>query len=314
MSKFTLFAFALVAIALTFTAPKSEAATVTAFYDFEGDFNDHPGAGLFADDLVNKGGSLDASTPAGIGSTQSFKFDNFTQGGNFQRAETDAYTTDLTSTDTYTVMFWHRGDDNIQNNNNTRLATVRFLPGGGAAPVPAWQVEGYGLSGGNPDRLDMRLNDPVGGNLWFSADAVGALGPLGGVNDNGNGLDDEWHHIAFVFDSTGAAAGSLTYVDGLLVGTSNEAASTGNPIGNLGGELILGGHNGRNRSATGQLDDFALFDGAVSAEDVLRIARGEINPSFFIPTVDVPEPTTVMLAMVGLGGLAMRRRRNAVTA
>ncbi|MEM7392837.1 MAG: LamG-like jellyroll fold domain-containing protein, partial [Verrucomicrobiota bacterium] len=180
----------------------------------------------------------------------------------------------------YTIMFWFKGDDLLQNNNNTRLVTVRYRPDGSGAADPAFQIEGFGQ--GSPNGMDTRLNVP-GAGLWFSPDAAGGLG------NDGNPANDTWHHIAFVLSNSGSPgnnfAYSQTYVDGVSVGLNEHATSTGLPIGNPEGKLILGGNIGIGRSATGLMDDFAIFCEVVSASNIAEIATGVKSPADFIPTL-----------------------------
>ena len=104
-----------------------------------------------------------------------------------------------------------------------------------------------------------------------------------------------------------------TYLDGVSLGQNEgNVFTTGSTLlRNLNGRLILGGHNSAGRSATGRLDDFALFDFVVSDADILAIAEGRLSPADFIPGNIIPEPSTVTLATLGLLWLAFigwRRR------
>ncbi len=301
-------------LSLAFTQLAQAEPIVTVYYNFEGNFEDFPGAGVNADDLVFITGGMLAADPAvngplqAQGSTMSYSFDN--RGGN-QTAQTNAWSPDLTSGDQYTIMFWYKGDNQNQALNNTRLATVRFTApnAGGAEDTTGWQVEGFGQSSG--DSLDLRIqrnpSPPYVGN-FFSPNAVGALA---GPNNDGNEDNDEWHHIAFVVSNTGSDNNGFayieTYLDGVSLGQSENAFATGSELlRNLDGELIIGGQAG-NRGATGLLDDFALFDGIVSDEDIMAIASGELSPADFLGQEVIPEPCTAWL-LLGLVGSALARR------
>ena len=300
-------------------APLS-AQTLTAYYNFEGNFNDFPGAGVNADNLVNvTGGSLvaDPAINGGFfaqGSTQSYQFDN---GAGYQTAQTNGWSADLAGSDNFTLMFWFKGDDQLQNNNNTRLISMRHLEGGGAATQPALQVEGFGL--GSPNGLDLRIQPappPHTNPNVFSPDATGVLG------NDGNAANDIWHHVAFVVTNSdplgnnGGVAYLETFVDGTSVGLTSYPGSTGNPFASIDGELIVGGHNTANRGATGFLDDLAIFDYVLTDAEITSIATGTVSPADFLQTdAVVPEPASVAiwsvigLGLVGFGYYRTRRKK-----
>ena len=58
------FSCSMLAVVLALAASGPAHGALTAYYDFEGDFNDHPGAGVNADDLVNVTGGFLAADPA----------------------------------------------------------------------------------------------------------------------------------------------------------------------------------------------------------------------------------------------------------
>ena len=293
-------------------------AGLTAYYDFEGNFNDYPGAGLFADDLVNQGNgtSIVAGGAANgpffaKGSTQSYAFTRG-PGLNTQdpRVSTAAFTTDLTSTDQYTIMFWLKMDDMFQDpigGNNIRLATVKYNAANAATPEIGWQIEGINNGATGPD---LRIQGAPVGN-FFAPDANPSLT---GVNNNNNPADDLWYHIAYVVSNSGGPGGNAymeTFVNGTSVGiVANAAATGGTDLRNVNGRLILGGHNSTARSATGFMDDFALFDMVLSDTDILLIAEGQLSPADFLGGPAIPEPATFALLMLG-GALGLRRQRRA---
>jgi len=296
-------ALALAMVFALFGGSAVQAATVTAYYDFEGNFNDYPGAGVVVDDLTPTGGSLVADPAPALGSTQSYQFDNKL---GYQTAQTNAWSPDLTGNDAaYTVMFWIKADNAYQMMSNTRLMSMKHKQGGGAATMPAWQVEGFG--GSDPDSMDLRIQGGIYGN-WFSEDADGAL------DNDGDPSNDIWHHVAFVISNAGSTATNdaymETYVDGLSLGQAVASSNTGLPVGSTDGELIVGGHNSASRGATGLMDDLALFEGIVSGDDIRLIAQGQLSPADFIPSdVIIPEPSTLVIWALGLLGLAWYARR-----
>ena len=132
-----------------------------------------------------------------------------------------------------------------------------------------------------------------------------------GGNQTGttNLADGEWHHIASVFPG-GAGSNNtevMHYVDGILEG---ETGTTDEPINtSIGGnfpKVILGARRqAGNATATstprdfynGMMDDVRIYDEALDANAIAALA----NP--------VPEPSTIVLAALGLLGLLCGRRR-----
>lgn len=264
----------LLATCLLLMLPSVSTASIAFFYDFEGNFNDQ--AGVVADHLTPTGGSLVTDAPANaFGSTTSYSFAN---GASYETAQTDAFSVDLATGNAFTLMFWFKGDDLLQGFNNTRLISMRYRPDGQPAAEPALQVEGFGQ--GNPNGLDLRIYDPVNNVQWFAPHAVGVLGNDGVANN------DVWHHVAFVISNQGSPGNNFayaeTFVDGVSVGLNVYQGSTGAALGNTQGELIVGGHNGAGRGATGKLDDVALFNGVLSRAAIRAIASGRVSPGAHI--------------------------------
>lgn len=281
------------------TAREADGIVLTAYYDFEPDgdpYNDP--AGRFADDLLrlyNPLLSSDVSDKAN-GSQQSAIFD-----GN-SALSTNAYSSDLgPDRDAMTVMFWVKGSDINQENNNTRLMTTRYTAEGANAGYAAWQIEGFGNSGSAGDNMDMRASN--GSDNLFAADAsIGAIGALAN-----SGQDEVWHHVAFVWsnagDPNGEGAYAETYLDGVSAGIVSEDASwDGFDISNPDGQLTIGGASATagSRAFTGLLDEVALFAGVVPADDIASIAAGQIKPTDLVaPSVSL----AVWLSGYELGGL-----------
>lgn len=267
------------ASAATDDPPPLEAG-LTAYYDFEGtgdDRFDDP-AGAFADDLLGRHNpAFSSDTPGAFAGSQSASFDGSSA------LFTDAYTTDLQpSPNAYTIMFWIKGADADQENNNTRLMTSRIKPNGSSSSAQRWQVEGFGNSGSNGDKMDVRLQSSDLPAIWFQPDAVGALA---------NGVETlAWHHVAFVLSNSGhpsdGGAYGRTFVDGVQAGNTLDPNVGFDllDIGNQDGQFIIGGHSesAGSRAFTGLLDDVALFSGIVTDADIAAIAAGTLSPADFI--------------------------------
>ena len=266
------------------TARAADDYALTAYYDFEGDGDDRfdDPAGAFADDLIGRHNpAFAADSPGAFAGSQSAIFD-----GN-SALFTDAYTTDLgPDPDAYTIMFWVKGRDIDQENNNTRLMTTRFAPDGSGTGLNTWQVEGFGNDGTKGDRMDLRMHGLGAAQNWFSVDATNALAR----QDQGETVA-EWHHVAFVVSNSGHSGDGgvfgLTYVDGAQVGGEYGGPNPdwdGLDLGNQGGQLIIGGHaeNAGGRAFSGQLDDVALFAGIVPAAEIAALAAGTKGPADYL--------------------------------
>ena len=262
----------LTVIAIVAIAAATANAELTAYYDFEPDSPLDDRGGAFADNLTGYNAAWSSDVPP-TGSTQSASFDGDTA------LFTDAYSSDLgPDPSAYTIMFWVKGRDEDQENNNTRLMTTRFRPDGSDAAKPAWQVEGFGNDGTRGTRMDLRANNGTS-NLFTDDAKSGSIGALANT-----GQETVWHHVAFVVANTGhpddAGAYAETFFDGVSVGVVNlDPSWDGINIANHEGQLIIGstGETGGGRDFTGLLDDVALFSGIVSDEDIAAIAAGTIS-------------------------------------
>ncbi|MCH8922887.1 MAG: PEP-CTERM sorting domain-containing protein [Planctomycetes bacterium] len=143
-----------------------------------------------------------------------------------------------------------------------------------------------------------------GGDGWdvnrhFGNNAVNLrVDTSAGVNQNvfGTGIipnvyDNTWHHIAFTMDN-----GTLfAYLDGAQVGT--EVYNHGNGFGN-NGPMTIGGDD--NAYGNILMDDLGVWDEALDANAIAELANGPIvNP--------IPEPSTLILLMMGILGCGLRR-------
>ena len=240
---------------------------LTAYYDFENDFNDAPGAGSVTDSLIGIGVTFSTDIPAN-GGTRSADFDGSSV------LVSNAYSSDLgPDPDAYTIMFWVKAEDGAQSVADAPVMSTRVLPAGGGAADPAWQVDGPG-NGGDP--MSLRFNPgPCAASNWVSPVATGSVADTGSV---------AWHHVAFVVSNSGhpsfnGDAYSRTFVDGVEVGLEAEAPWTDLGLGNSEGMLIIGGDSaGGGSGFTGLLDDVAFFSGAVSEFDIAAIAAGSQAP------------------------------------
>ncbi|MEO0795945.1 MAG: DUF6288 domain-containing protein [Verrucomicrobiota bacterium] len=263
-----------------------ETVSLTAYYDFEGDFNDAPGAGSDADNLSNSGVTFSTDAAPGGGSN-SASFDGSSS------LSTAGFTADLGPADSaYTVMFWIKAADANQTAPATTVLSTQMKAAGGNAAEPAWQVGGFGNDGTNGDAMTLSFSGggPDGTGDWVSPTATGAV-----ANDGGT---TRWRHVAFVVSNFGhpdfsGDAYSRTFVDGFEVGVeSKDNPWTDHPLANIEGALVIGGDSS---PFTGLLDDVALFRGAVSQVDIAAIAAGTRKPND--PLAGIPLASSQLAAL-----------------
>ncbi len=166
---------------------------------------------------------------------------------------------------------------------------------------------------------DMGSGGLISAEIGNSLSMILGSGGSGGVGWNvpstttiGLKADDSWQHVALVVDRTNAKY--TAYIDGVAetayTWAWNSVWADGTipgTVGNIkldGADLQIGIKNG-NSGFQGVMDDYAIYDIALTPEMVGGLADGSRTP----PTVEVPEPSTVLLAAFGLFGLAFIRRR-----
>jgi len=143
------------------------------------------------------------------------------------------------------------------------------------------------------------------GSAWaqFSADnTVRWLEDKGSGHEDVNSIgtimaDDTWHHLAFVREG---ATISL-YIDGSFDNSSTDSG-TFDMYGDDG--THIGENNaapGSDRSLDGALDDFQVYDQALTS--------GEVASLYNNPGSVIPEPSSFVLGLLGLAFVAWRRRR-----
>jgi len=117
------------------------------------------------------------------------------------------------------------------------------------------------------------------------------ISPTGGWGVN----DGQWHHMALQRSGTTVSV----WVDG----TQNPITAT--QANDFSGPLRLGGDaENWGESLTGLLSDIAIWNVALSADEIAGLADGSLTP------LTIPEPAS--LALIGLGSLlivSQRRRR-----
>lgn len=124
--------------------------------------------------------------------------------------------------------------------------------------------------------------------------------PLDGLDGRPSVADltNGTHLLAATYDS--ATGVKSIWYDGLLIGTRDYADGSGFIFGNSPGsaEAGIGGWNGGNEPWNGTIDDFQLYDRALSGAEIAAL---------------VPEPGGTSLLLFGVTFLAGKRRRSLKT-
>ncbi|MBR5710944.1 MAG: PEP-CTERM sorting domain-containing protein [Thermoguttaceae bacterium] len=132
-------------------------------------------------------------------------------------------------------------------------------------------------------------NSPVPGYTHYNVLDYKFLNPDGGSFDSSLLSSNEWLHVTFVNDGNNM----LFYLNGELAGISNEELIP------LPTSYIGTGKNGSGDNFVGMMDYMALYNYALSAEQIWAHAH---------PT---PEPATWALMILGIAGLMyVRKRKN----
>lgn len=144
----------------------------------------------------------------------------------------------------FSVSLWVRGEG--QGQNDLRV----FSEASSASNTPLFNI-GTDQSG-NSRVVDIYIRPGAGHRLSAA-----------------NAFDNAWHHLAWVQDGNSATL----YIDGTADGASFEAASGLDvDITSIGGIRRSGGDS---HWFTGGIDDVSLWEGALTADEVARLASGE---------------------------------------
>jgi hypothetical protein len=251
-------------------------ADLVVYYDF----NDASNA-LVANDVSGNGNvgdinvatySADAGGHSGSAGDRALDLGAFDNGANvvIPSAGSGAFDS-LTLNDTATVSLW--------------------INGGSEQPAPQWMFNA------GPGRQLGSHTPWSDSNIYF--DVAGCCGANQRISQNepdASKYSDGWNHYAYVKDGGTTAV----YQNGALFVAS--APGVIDPLGAITEFYVGSGEPGDQRSYNGLIDDFAVWDIALSADRIADIAGG--GPV-------IPEPSTLATASLGLLSLiaSVRRRR-----
>jgi hypothetical protein len=153
----------------------------------------------------------------------------------------------------------------------------------------------YLMDGSNGDRVILAHNGPDSWGLYLDNQSVGSITGL--IHEG------EWTHVAITWDDSLPTQKQKVYRNGVLFASFNSSTIDAfNPS-----TLWLGSRYTNNEGFIGWIDEFALFDHALSGYDIEQYYRASL--------VGIPEPATFVLMGLGgvfLAGLGCRRRRRRV--
>ncbi len=256
---------------LTASAAWGQLPTPTAYYPFE------EGVGNMTADASPTMGPMGTLTggwaPGHIGD---FSID-LNGANNRVNIPTNAFAGAATTNDTISFSFWANQQGDIANSSSF------------------WAVSP--TAGGNQRGAQAHAPWGNGTIFWDTAGCCGGNTRL--QNNPGSLADNEWHHFAFVKDG----ANKSIYVDGAQIVASGGAS----PLLPFS-ELLIGAEPPSTNSFNGLIDDFAVFDVALTQENISDIFNGT-------PIIAaVPEPTSVAIwslmaaGLAGFGYYRIRRR------
>jgi hypothetical protein len=215
----------------------------------------------------------------------------------YYRFNTGALTTDSKGSNTLTNnntvgetasgKFGYAADFGNANTNKTftRTGTYNIVNWSDSFSFSAW-IKRYGEIGSGEQRFLFKQINPAasgGGLVWmgyqynsgtrrFACGRYDEAGTqLGVINTN---LGTDWHHVVMVYDGTNITP----YLDG-VAGTP--VASDGTSAGESYGNTFGLGYDSNTNFWSGYIDDVAVFNKALTANEVLSIYRSNAKGALF---------------------------------
>jgi len=251
------------------------ASNLVAYYDFNGNAND--GSGNGANATLNGGASISADGDGQSGLVGDSALD-LGASGNSARADATVDFSSATASNSMAVSFWQY---DIGNGIGGNAATTAF----GMLSTSGGGTRGF--------QAHTPWSD---GTLYFDHGGACCSGPNRLTHGVGLTMLNGWNHIVLQVDN----GAKEIWVNGVM---ENSQATGAAAIPTFSGGLMIGAEPaGTNNGFGGRIDEFAVWDTALSADDISALAGGAATP-----TILVPEPSSSLLVL--LGGLTVLRRR-----
>jgi hypothetical protein len=152
------------------------------------------------------------------------------------------------------------------------------------------------------------INDPPSGEGFLihmtpeNGHQISVWGSFADIHSPNLGVSffNAWKQLIYVYD--GSVSNASIYVNGSLIGTSQAGAMINTDVFNTANTILRIGDRGDGRGLAGigtAIDDISIYNRALNTSEAQQLYQIE----------SVPEPSALSLLAVGLGGLAMMRRR-----
>lgn len=100
-------------------------------------------------------------------------------------------------------------------------------------------------------------------------------------------LDGTWQHFVVTFDFTTGTDNLVIYLDGMPIGTESYQITAS--FNSTAQDLIIGAHSNAGNFYPGKLDDFIVFDEAISSDDVMTLyTNGAFEFVPQLPNIQTP--------------------------
>ena len=268
----------LTTLAILAAGPAGAAVTagnLLAFYDFNGNANDGSGNGANA---TLAGGAVISADGAGYSGIAGDTSLDLGASGNAARADATVDFSSATGGNIMSVSFWQY---DIGNGFGGNVSTTAF----GAVSSSGGGARGF--------QAHTPWSD---GTLYFDHGGACCGGGNRLTTSLGTSLLDDWAHIVLQV----ADGNKQIWINGTL---ASEQAAGAVAIPSFTGQLMIGAQPDiTGNGLGGRIDEFAVWNAALSPEDISALAGGASTQSILVPE------TSSGIFML-LGGLAMLRRR-----
>jgi hypothetical protein len=165
-------------------------------------------------------------------------------------------------------------------------------------------------SGGQNVRLSME-SDSNGGFKFLQRHQAGAPAWEVPASDPDLTVAGGWYHVAVTIPVGATTVSSVqVYMNGALMNNTVTDTDTLDVTAGTGGtNLSIGGNFDGVNGFEGQMDDVGFWDSELSPVDIKKIYDGGRIGLDLQQSLAVPEPSSIVMLALGLGGFIVRRRR-----